>query len=55
MRIAGNPAADVGRIEMADVHVIRRALEEAGVEFIDENGSGPGIRPREGTPSGLAE
>jgi hypothetical protein len=23
---------------------LRRALEEAGVEFIDENGSGPGVR-----------
>ena len=23
---------------------IRRALEAAGVEFIDENGSGPGVR-----------
>jgi hypothetical protein len=23
---------------------IRRALEEAGVEFIDENGGGPGVR-----------
>jgi hypothetical protein len=25
---------------------IRRALEEAGVEFIDENGGGPGLRLR---------
>jgi transcriptional regulator with XRE-family HTH domain len=25
---------------------IRRALEEAGVEFIDENGGGPGVRRR---------
>ena len=24
--------------------VIRRALEAAGVEFIDENGGGPGVR-----------
>jgi hypothetical protein len=23
---------------------VRRAFEEAGVEFIDENGGGPGIR-----------
>jgi len=23
---------------------IRRALEDAGVEFIDENGGGPGVR-----------
>jgi transcriptional regulator with XRE-family HTH domain len=25
---------------------IRRCLEEAGVEFIDENGGGPGVRLR---------
>ena len=25
---------------------IKRALEGAGVEFIDENGSGPGVRLR---------
>jgi hypothetical protein len=25
---------------------VRRALEMAGVEFIDENGSGPGVRLR---------
>jgi len=25
---------------------VRRALEEAGVEFIDENGGGPGVRLR---------
>jgi hypothetical protein len=25
---------------------VRRALEAAGVEFIDENGSGPGVRLR---------
>jgi transcriptional regulator with XRE-family HTH domain len=27
---------------------IRRALEAAGVEFIDENGGGPGVRLRQG-------
>ena len=26
---------------------VRRALETAGVEFIDENGGGPGVRLRE--------
>jgi hypothetical protein len=26
--------------------VIARALETAGVEFIDENGGGPGVRLR---------
>jgi hypothetical protein len=25
---------------------LRRALERAGVEFIDENGGGPGVRLR---------
>lgn len=28
---------------------VRRALEAAGVEFIDENGGGPGVRLRERT------
>jgi hypothetical protein len=25
-------------------HKLQRALESAGVEFIDENGGGPGVR-----------
>ena len=25
---------------------IRRALEQAGIDFIDENGGGPGVRLR---------
>ena len=29
------------------LEVIRRALEAGGVEFIDENGGGPGVRLRE--------
>jgi transcriptional regulator with XRE-family HTH domain len=28
---------------------VRRALEAAGVEFIDENGGGPGVRLRKST------
>ena len=28
---------------------VRRALENAGVEFIDENGGGPGVRLRKPT------
>jgi transcriptional regulator with XRE-family HTH domain len=28
----------------ATMEVIRSALERAGVEFIDENGGGPGVR-----------
>ncbi|MGH6681568.1 MAG: hypothetical protein ACREDL_22145 [Bradyrhizobium sp.] len=30
----------------ANDQAIRRALEAAGVEFIDENGGGPGVRLR---------
>jgi hypothetical protein len=28
---------------------VRRALESAGVEFIDEDGGGPGVRLRKGS------
>ena len=28
----------------ATLEAIRRALEEAGVIFVDENGEGPGVR-----------
>jgi transcriptional regulator with XRE-family HTH domain len=34
----------------ATLDVIRRAFEAAGVEFIDENGGGPGVRLRKRTP-----
>ena len=30
----------------ATLDVVRRAFESAGVEFIDENGGGPGVRLR---------
>jgi len=30
----------------ATLDVVRRAFELAGVEFIDENGGGPGVRLR---------
>jgi transcriptional regulator with XRE-family HTH domain len=30
----------------ATVEVVRRAFESAGVEFIDKNGGGPGVRLR---------
>ncbi|MEM6847601.1 MAG: helix-turn-helix domain-containing protein [Pseudomonadota bacterium] len=30
----------------ATIEAIRRALEDAGVEFIEENGGGPGVRLR---------
>jgi len=31
---------------LANDLAVRRALESAGVEFIDENGGGPGVRLR---------
>jgi len=34
----------------ANESAIRRALESAGVEFIDENGGGPGVRLRKRQP-----
>jgi len=37
----------------ATLDVVRRALEAAGVEFIDENGGGPGVRLRK--PSGSSK
>jgi hypothetical protein len=33
----------------ANNHAVRRALEGAGVEFIEENGGGPGVRLRKRT------
>jgi transcriptional regulator with XRE-family HTH domain len=46
--------ATIRRAENAEAHSmtaanelnVRRALEAAGVEFIDENGGGPGVRLR---------
>ena len=47
--------ATIRRAELAEVATsmtaandlaIRRALEDAGIEFIDENGGGPGVRLR---------
>jgi transcriptional regulator with XRE-family HTH domain len=49
--------ATIRRAELADDETsmtaandlaVRRALEAAGVEFIDENGGGPGVRLRKG-------
>ena len=51
----------VGRIERGEdvprgtLLVVREALESAGVEFIAENGGGPGVRLKSITPaSGLS-
>lgn len=38
-----------GIVSAATVAAIRAALEAAGVEFIPENGGGPGVRLRKGT------
>ena len=35
----------------ATLEVVRRAFESAGVEFIEENGGGPGVRLRKPTSS----
>jgi transcriptional regulator with XRE-family HTH domain len=37
-------------LTVANDLAIRRALETAGVEFIDENGGGPGVRLRKRHP-----
>jgi hypothetical protein len=37
-------------LTMANEQAIRRALENAGVEFIDQNGGGPGVRLRAPRP-----
>jgi transcriptional regulator with XRE-family HTH domain len=41
--------AGLSQPRRATLDVIRRALEGAGVEFIDENGGGPGVRLRKRT------
>ena len=38
--------ADAHQPRRATLDVIKRAFETAGVEFIDENGGGPGVRLR---------
>jgi transcriptional regulator with XRE-family HTH domain len=38
--------AGVSQPRRSTLDVIRRAFESAGVEFIDENGGGPGVRLR---------
>lgn len=39
-------AADETSMTAANCLAVRGAFESAGVEFIDENGSGPGVRLR---------
>jgi transcriptional regulator with XRE-family HTH domain len=38
--------AGINQPRRATLEVIRRAFESAGIEFIDENGGGPGVRLR---------
>jgi transcriptional regulator with XRE-family HTH domain len=38
--------AGIGRPRRSTITVIRQAFESAGIEFIDENGGGPGVRLR---------
>ncbi len=54
---AAKVSADtVARFERGDelkertIEALRHALEKAGVEFIDENGGGPGVRVRKRRP-----
>ena len=41
--------AGTSRPRRATLDVVRRAFERAGVEFIDGNGGGPGVRLRAGS------
>jgi hypothetical protein len=45
-------AKDTTSLTVANNLAVRRALEAAGVEFIDENGGGPGVRLREAPQHG---
>jgi transcriptional regulator with XRE-family HTH domain len=38
--------AGLSKPRRATLEVIKRAMEAAGIEFIDENGGGPGVRLR---------
>ena len=44
--------ASATKLTRVNDQAIRRVLETAGVEFIDENGGGPGVRLREVQPKG---
>jgi transcriptional regulator with XRE-family HTH domain len=48
---------EVGRYagDSASLATIRRTLNKAGVEFIEENGGGPGVRLRKLPPSKSAK
>src|SRR6202008_4070137 len=44
--LAGDPRSALAVRRSARPQTIRGAFEAAGVEFMDENGGGPGFRPR---------
>jgi hypothetical protein len=41
------PTANKSKLTQVNDQVIRRVLEAAGVEFIDADGGGPGVRLRQ--------
>jgi hypothetical protein len=43
-------AADKTSMTAANDLAVRRAFEAAGVEFLEENGEGPGVRLRKSLP-----
>ncbi len=43
-RLESQPGAMAAH--MSTVSALRKALEDAGIEFIEENGGGPGVRLR---------
>ncbi len=49
-RLAGPVSANIMTVD-----AIRRALEGAGVIFIEENGEGPGVRLRKERPAAPSE
>jgi transcriptional regulator with XRE-family HTH domain len=58
---AGVTANTVSRIELgadakqSTIEAIRRALEEAGIIFIPENGGGVGVRVRKDEPASTSK
>ena len=47
-RLESQPGAMAAH--MSTVSALRKSLEAAGIEFIDENGGGPGVRLRKRQP-----
>jgi transcriptional regulator with XRE-family HTH domain len=47
LRTIANFETGQTRLIQANVAAVRRALEAAGIVFIDQNGGGPGVRLRD--------